>query len=259
MDIKQKETIEAYNNSAKDFMKKMGTIKNYNTPYKYLLEKLKENNNVLDLACGPCQIGKYIREKINVNITGVDLSREMLKIAENNIPDGVFIEDSIITFKNTIFYDMVIIGFGIPYLNEKQVEKCIENSISLLKVKGYMYVSFMDGNKEGFASTAVNKGSGFSGEIIWNIYAPRGTQMMYAEPFSAFGHGGGLNWDGISKQTAFGREAEMIVQRGANYKITKMEKKGNKLFMGVEIHPEKGYEIIQQNPADWKGSTETFK
>ncbi|MDR1149061.1 MAG: hypothetical protein LBK66_10560 [Spirochaetaceae bacterium] len=29
MDIKQTETIEAYNNSAKDFMKKMGAIKNY--------------------------------------------------------------------------------------------------------------------------------------------------------------------------------------------------------------------------------------
>jgi hypothetical protein len=110
-----------------------------------------------------------------------------------------------------------------------------------------------------FTSTAVNKGSGFGGDIIWNIYAPRGTQMMYAEPFSAFGHGGGLNWDGISKQTAFGGEAEMIVQRGARYKITKMEKKGNQLFMDVEIHSEKGYELIQQNPADWKGSTDTFK
>jgi predicted TPR repeat methyltransferase len=164
MDIKQTETIGAYNNSAKDFMKKMGAIKNYNTTYEYLLEKLKENNNVLDLACGPCQIGKYIREKINVNITGVDLSGEMLKIAKNNIPDGVFIEDSIITFKNTIFYDLVIIGFGIPYLNKEQVEKCIENSISLLKVKGYMYVSFMDGNKEGFEKTS------FGGNNKYYIY-----------------------------------------------------------------------------------------
>jgi hypothetical protein len=110
-----------------------------------------------------------------------------------------------------------------------------------------------------FTSTAVNKGSGFSGDIIWNIYAPRGTQMMYAEPFSAFRHGGGLNWDGISKQTAFGGEAEMTVQRGASYTITKIEKKGNQLFMDVEIHPERGYELTQQNPADWKGSAETFK
>jgi hypothetical protein len=83
--------------------------------------------------------------------------------------------------------------------------------------------------------------------------------MMYAEPFSAFGHGGGLNWDGISGQAAFGGEAEMIVQRGARYKITKLEKKGNQLFMDVEIHPEKGYKLIQQDPSEWKGSADTFK
>ena len=110
-----------------------------------------------------------------------------------------------------------------------------------------------------FTSTAVNKGSGFSGDVIWNIYAPRGTQMIYAEPFSAFGHGGGLSRDGISKQTSFGGEAEMIVQRGARYKITKMERKGRQLFMDVEIHPEKGYKLIQQDPAEWTGSTETFR
>ena len=51
----------------------------------------------------------------------------------------------------------------------------------------------------------------------------------------------------------------MIVQRGARYKITKMEKKGRQLFMDVEIHPEKGYKLIQQDPAEWTGSTETFR
>jgi ubiquinone/menaquinone biosynthesis C-methylase UbiE len=164
MDIKQKETIEAYDNSAKDFFEKIGSIKNYDPTYDYLVEKLKEHNNVLDLACGPCQIGKYIKEKINVNITGVDLSREMLKIAQNNIPDGIFLEGSIVTFKNNIFYDLVIIGFGIPYLNKEQLKKCIKNSVSLLKIKGCLYISFMDGNKEGFEKTS------FGGNNKYYIY-----------------------------------------------------------------------------------------
>ncbi|MCM1023928.1 MAG: hypothetical protein NC395_07705 [Prevotella sp.] len=43
-----------------------------------------------------------------------------------------------------------------------------------------------------FGSCGVAKGKGFSGNpIILNIYAPRGTQMMYAETFSAFGNGSG--------------------------------------------------------------------
>jgi hypothetical protein len=111
-----------------------------------------------------------------------------------------------------------------------------------------------------FTSSAVNKGAGFSDRmVIWNIYAPKGTRMVYAEPFSRYGLGGGKDWDGVSQQAKFGGEAEMIIQRGASYKITKIERDGGRIIMDVEVHPEKGYKLIQQNPADWKGSKEKFK
>ena len=106
-----------------------------------------------------------------------------------------------------------------------------------------------------FVSTSVSKGQGFSGDCIMNIYAPRGTQMMYAEPFSCFGSGSKLSWDGISKQSHFGYEAEMLVQRGASYTITKIEKSHGQIYIDVEIHPEKGYDLFQQDPTEWKGST----
>ncbi|NLL56352.1 MAG: hypothetical protein GX242_03960 [Clostridiales bacterium] len=47
--------------------------------------------------------------------------------------------------------------------------------------------------------------------IIMNIYAPKGTKMIYAEPFSAYGKGAGRSWDGIKPQSSFGPEAEMIL------------------------------------------------
>ena len=106
-----------------------------------------------------------------------------------------------------------------------------------------------------FTSTGVAKGKGFSGDCILNIYAPKGTQMMYAEPFSRFGNGSGLNWDGVQTQSSFGYESEMIIQRGAYYKITKIEKSGGTIFIDMEVHPEQGYDLIQQDPSEWKGST----
>jgi hypothetical protein len=95
--------------------------------------------------------------------------------------------------------------------------------------------------------------------VIWNIYAPKGTQMMYSEPFSHYGHGDKLKWDGISKQSDFGGEAEMIIQRGASFEIVKLEKKGSTVYMDVEVHPERGYKLIQQNPDEWKGGKDKFK
>lgn len=106
-----------------------------------------------------------------------------------------------------------------------------------------------------FTSCGVAKGKGFSGDCILNIYAPKGTQMMYAEPFSRFGNGSGLNWDGIQKQSSFGYESEMIIQRGASYTITKIEKSGGTIYIDMEVHPEQGYDLFQQDPSEWKGST----
>lgn len=106
-----------------------------------------------------------------------------------------------------------------------------------------------------FTSCGVAKGKGFSGDCILNIYAPKGTQMMYAEPFSRFGNGSGLNWDGVKEQSSFGYESEMIIQRGASYTITKIEKSGGTIYIDMEVHPELGYDLIQQDPSEWKGST----
>ena len=105
-----------------------------------------------------------------------------------------------------------------------------------------------DGRIYSFTSTGVAKGKGFSGNVIMNIFAPKGTQMMYAEPFSAFGNGGGKSWDGISPQSTFGYESEMIIQRGASYTITKIEKSGSTIFIDVEVHPEQGYEFVEDMP-----------
>ena len=97
------------------------------------------------------------------------------------------------------------------------------------------------GNEGGFWSAGVAKGKGFSGSIIFNIYIPRGTQAMYCEPFSYFGHGGGKSWDGVSPQSSIGYEAEILLQRGTKYRVTKVTKSGSQWYIDVEV--------IEQNPA----------
>ena len=95
----------------------------------------------------------------------------------------------------------------------------------------------------GFFSTGVSKGKGFSHKpIILNVYAPSGTKMMYVEPFSHYGaemHNSsnkfGLNWNGFDKQKNFGDEAEMIFQRDTQFKVTKVEKNGGKIYIDMEV------------------------
>ena len=97
-----------------------------------------------------------------------------------------------------------------------------------------------EGTEGAYWSAGVAKGKGFTGEVIFNIYAPRGTHAMYCEPFSAFGHGAGRSWDGISPQSSFGYESEILIQRGTKFRITKVQKSGGQWYIDVEI--------IEQNP-----------
>ena len=91
---------------------------------------------------------------------------------------------------------------------------------------------------DAFTSTATAKGKGFSGNIF-NVYAPSGTQMIYAEPFSHYSPDrhttGGMSWDGITPQGSFGSESEMILQRGTSYRITKVEKSGSTWYFDMEV------------------------
>lgn len=94
----------------------------------------------------------------------------------------------------------------------------------------------------GFMSTGVSRGSGLNTSgtgITLNIYAPKGTKMLYCEPFSAFGRGSGRSWDGVSTQSVIGHEAEMLLQRNTKFRVTKVEKNGNRWYIDMEVISQK--------------------
>lgn len=80
------------------------------------------------------------------------------------------------------------------------------------------------GVEKAFTSTCVVKGSAqkMDGnfDVVYNIRLPKGTKAIYTEPFSTYGSGAGRSWDGKSKQARIGSEAELLIQRGAKYRIT---------------------------------------
>lgn len=114
-----------------------------------------------------------------------------------------------------------------------------------------------------FVSTGTAAGTGFSSKpVAMEIYVPAGSEMMYAEPFSAFSGASysGHNWDGKKKQTHFGGESEMILQRGGYYTVTDAYKGSDgKMHIVMELHPEQGYDKFQQDPSEWTGSKKKYR
>ena len=79
-----------------------------------------------------------------------------------------------------------------------------------------------------FTSTGIADDAGFDGAVKYKIYAPKGTRAIYAEPQSYYGNtisGEELYTVGHSKY-GVGGEAEMILQRGTEFRITDIKKVG---------------------------------
>ena len=92
-------------------------------------------------------------------------------------------------------------------------------------VDGLNALAGRHGVNEGFISTSFDMQGGFWKGVDLRIYAPKGTQALYAKPISGYGDGYHGNWDAKSANTRFerGRENEVIVHRGYEYRFIKAE------------------------------------
>nr|DAG11147.1 MAG TPA: ADP-ribosyltransferase exoenzyme [Caudoviricetes sp.] len=76
------------------------------------------------------------------------------------------------------------------------------------------------GTDDGFMSCGTIPSAGYDKGVYLKIFCPKGTEAIYAEPFSQYG-GGKVeeDWDGESTQTWYD-ESETIIQRGTSYCCT---------------------------------------
>lgn len=89
-----------------------------------------------------------------------------------------------------------------------------------------------------FTSTGIAKGSGFSGSVTYEIYAPKGTHCIYAEPQSYFGDTIGMHekiYKKGARYTSVGHEAEVILQRGTVFQVKDISKTGSDIKVVFEI------------------------
>lgn len=169
MNMKRNSDIKnIYEKYSSRFFDKIASLSNYEKTYDRLLEYLKDNSSILDLACGPGNISKYLKDKYaDPSITGIDFSERMLDLARKNIPDGKFIAGDVLDLEMKEEYDSVIFGFGLPYLNIDEFENLLYRIKESLVDNGIFYLSFMDGDRSGFEKTS------FTGsDLLLTYYHP---------------------------------------------------------------------------------------
>lgn len=97
--------------------------------------KLSDGKTLLDLGCGTAKHLQYLTE---YNCTGLDISEELLEIAEVNVPDARFICADMKSFDTDEKYDVIISLFSsIGYMTSiEDLRKVIQKSFAHLKSGG---------------------------------------------------------------------------------------------------------------------------
>lgn len=151
-------TIDAYNKNCNKFADKFMRYDPYMTHVTEIANFLEQGFSVLDIGCGPGNVAKRLCEIKDLEITGIDLSAEMLELAKKNVPQGIFyLQDSRKANFLPESFDAVVLSFCIVHLEDAEAELVLENAVKWVRKGGYMYLSFMEGKRSGFETTSFSE------------------------------------------------------------------------------------------------------
>jgi 2-polyprenyl-3-methyl-5-hydroxy-6-metoxy-1,4-benzoquinol methylase len=160
-------TIDAYNKNANRYADKFMDFKSYKEKISIFQKHyLSKNSSILDVGCGPGNNAKSLFESDNTyKISGMDLSTEMIKLAKQNIPDCDFWVQDIRDINPDKKFDAIIASFCIVHLSDEDTAVFVQKLSKMLKEKGSLYLSFMEGKKPGLETTSCS-----DDHIFFNYY-----------------------------------------------------------------------------------------
>jgi ubiquinone/menaquinone biosynthesis C-methylase UbiE len=147
--------VDIFNKLATGYQDKFMDVSLYHDSFDLFCNSIKkENAEILELACGPGNITKYLLEKrSDFKILGTDLAPNMIDLAKINIPTAEFelMDCRAIAAVNKKF-DGIMFGFGMPYLSKEEAIRFIAAASRKLNKNGMLYISTMedDNSKSGF-------------------------------------------------------------------------------------------------------------
>jgi predicted TPR repeat methyltransferase len=101
---------------------------------------------ILDIACGPGNITKYLLSKRpDFKILGIDLAVNMVALAQANNPTAEFrVMDGRAIVALEKKYEGIMCGFCLPYLSKEEAVQLISDAARILSEDGVLYLSTME-------------------------------------------------------------------------------------------------------------------
>jgi len=164
-----RQAVAVFNKLADLYQERFMDVNMYDADLRFFCTALnKDKAQILDIACGPGNVSRFLLSlQPELNLWGIDLAPRMIELAKKNNPTARFsVMDSRKIFEITEKQDAVVCAFGLPYLNQNECAKLIEDISNLLHPEGLVYLSTME---DDYVKSGPQKGS-TGDEIVMHFY-----------------------------------------------------------------------------------------
>jgi ubiquinone/menaquinone biosynthesis C-methylase UbiE len=156
------ETFETWNRIAGIYQDKFMDLNIYDATYDAFLSNIPQPDaRILELACGPGNITRYILSKQpGLRVLGTDVAPAMVELAKVNNPTAQFLQmDARHIASLSQRFEGIIAGFCIPYLTPIECNHFLTDCATLLTPGGVLYLSFVEGapDESGFKSSNMGR------------------------------------------------------------------------------------------------------
>lgn len=155
--------------------------------WQYIADLLKENHytDIVDLGCGPGQFAEFIKDKVtNLNYTGIDFSKQAIKVAQQRCPEFTFINKKlpIVNLDSIVSFDAIICTEVLEHIEEdinilKSVSEgtpiiaSVPNFYSFGHVRYFYNIEEVENRYTGlFKNLTITPFNIGNGNIIWVIF-----------------------------------------------------------------------------------------
>ncbi len=196
--------VNIFNKYARQYHERFRDVSLYTTALDLFCWTIKEENaDILELACGPGNLTRYIlKKRPDFKLLGTDLAPNMLAIAELINPGARFIalDCRQITTLEKKFHG-VVCGFCLPYLSAEECNTLFSNIATILNPGGAVYISTMEENehsRSGMQTTAAGEQMYLhyhQGKILLSLLKENGFTVIKEERKKYVDHNGNHTTD----------------------------------------------------------------
>jgi ubiquinone/menaquinone biosynthesis C-methylase UbiE len=151
-------TIETYNKIAEIYTNKYFEDL-VDIPYiDRFLTLIPNNSKILDVGCGPGNFSAYIRNK-GFDIQGIDLSKEMLKVANKKVPKVKFelMDMRDLKFSSNSF-EGLLVAYSLIHIPSNEILNTLKGFNKILKNDGKILIIAQAGEPDRIVDETLVKG-----------------------------------------------------------------------------------------------------